>query len=161
MDCDALADRKLVLAEGEAGGDPALEEHLQACEPCRTDVEEMRDVRRLYREAAVETMPDRVRARALALHPAGRRSSRWARFTPPAVAALLLAALVVPFLRAPEAPPPANPAVEAWNVPGIDEVRERLPEIESRRPAPAAGPSIDHQLRELRRQAPTLTLDEW
>lgn len=90
MDCD-----KFVLEKLEGGDSPGFRAHRAGCPACARDVEELGDVRRLYREA---TEDERWRG-AVAL-PRRRAPSAW---MPVAAAAAVAVALLASLFRS-EAP---------------------------------------------------------
>jgi anti-sigma factor RsiW len=110
MECNSFAEEKLGGTES-----PEFREHLGACPACARDVEEIDEIRRLYREASTERYPGGV--------PGLRR--RWpVGWVPAAAAALAMIAVLVTSLVSPLQPPAARvepPApffrvhLEAWD----------------------------------------------
>jgi hypothetical protein len=86
MECD-----KFVLEKLEGGDSPDFRAHRAGCAGCARDVEELDDVRRLYREATEEE-----RWRGVVTMPARRSSAAW---MPVAAAAGVAIAVVVGLLR--------------------------------------------------------------
>jgi len=158
MDCDRFTDEKVLLAHGEIGHVPEFDAHLASCAPCRGDVAEMRDVRRRYRASGAEAMPDRLRARLLAMRPRVTHAA-WQRWVTAAAAAVLLGVLVVPMLRSGRLPD--TPETKTWDLPAIEEVRERVRREEEPRRSAVPVRDIDRDLRELKRKIDIPKDDEW
>jgi len=94
MECDRFVEEKV----GEADS-PEFRAHREECESCRRDLEELAEIRTLYREASVERYRGGM--------PAPRRvRAAWA---PAAVAAAALVAILVSILVLPMRPPPPPP----------------------------------------------------
>lgn len=165
-DCERFADEKLLFAHGELGRAPAFDAHLAACAVCRADAEEMREVRRRYRETSAEAMPEPLRARLMALRPRAARPPAWQRWVTVAAAALLLTVLLVPLLRRGEAPPqskkdaPAPASDMTFRFDSVDAVRATVLKEKPKRP-PVRELHFDRELRELKRKLQTPRDDEW
>lgn len=95
MECD-----KFVLEKLEGGDSPDFRAHRAGCAACARDVEELGDVRRLYREATEE---ERWKG-GVPVVPR-RSASAWV----PVAAAAGLAAAALAGLFRPSAPPVENP----------------------------------------------------
>lgn len=93
MDCD-----KFVLEKLEGGDSPEFRAHRAGCEGCARDVEELDDVRRLYRESTEE---ERWRGGVPELR--RRAPSAW---IPLAAAAAVVVAVLAGLLRSPESDEP-------------------------------------------------------
>lgn len=106
MDCD-----KFVLEKLEGGDSAEFRAHRAACAGCARDVEELGDVRRLYREATEEE-----RWRGAVPPPRRRPASAW---IPVAAAAAVAVALLAGLFR------PEAPSVEAAKATSF--IRARLP----------------------------------
>src|SRR5262245_9881961 len=130
MECERFPDEKILLSHGEIGHRADFDAHLGECSGCRVDVEEMRDVRRRYREGARETMPEPLRARLLKHRPRAGRTAIWQRFAPLAAAAVLLVVLVIPMLRRAEAPPDLNTISDEVYNKTVTEARDLLPRVD-------------------------------
>jgi hypothetical protein len=132
MDCD-----KFVLEKLEGGDSAEFRAHRAACAGCARDVEELGDVRRLYREATEEE-----RWRGAVPLPRRRSPSAW---IPVAAAAAVAVALLAGLFRAEtpkagEAGASSAPFVRArlapWDVEErnlartMDELWERLDRLE-------------------------------
>lgn len=93
MECTSFVEEKV----GETRS-AEFREHLTGCAGCRRDLEEMDEVRRLYREASTERLPARApRRRALA-------AGAWSV----AAAAAVLVAVLVFILKPPPSPNPSS-----------------------------------------------------
>lgn len=126
MECNRFIEEKVGETES-----PEFREHLRECAGCRRDVDELEEVRAVYRRASAEKYPRGV---------SGRRrgwSARW----PMAAAAAVLVAVLVFILVAPPAKPPSVPDAgigfvrmhfEPWDAEEaglnrkMNELRERL-----------------------------------
>ena len=98
MDCDKFVEEKLEERESS----PFLA-HLHECPGCRSDVEELREVRRLYHDASDEPYRGGI----------PRVPSRWGvgAWLPAAVAAAILIGLLILILGQPDVPPDNAPTV--------------------------------------------------
>ena len=90
MECDSYIEEK--LGDGEA---PEFRDHLANCAACQLDLEEIGEVRRVYREASVE------RYRGGVPRIGRRRSLPWI----PAAAAAVMIGVLGLLLWVPNAPP--------------------------------------------------------
>ncbi len=109
MECNRFVEEKVGETES-----PEFREHLASCAGCARDVEELDEIRRLYRASSTERYPGavpRVRRRAAAWIPAAAAAA--------AMVAVLVVALVAPSDRPPARPEPPAPFfrvhLEAWD----------------------------------------------
>ena len=155
MKCHRFAGSRILEAYHEPAG-AAWEKHVASCGPCADAVDEIREVRRLYRPRIRENYNGRYNSRVLA---ALRRERTRKRLRPAVamaagivVAALLLAGMGrTPSDAVAAEAGPAGAMIDD----GLAEIRARIAEFE--RPEPAY---IDAALDEMRRRMGNLTWDD-
>lgn len=94
-DLSAYLDRELLPEDVQA-----VEVHLRACAPCRTELEALRATRRLLGRLATPPLPPEFAAR-LAARAEGAAPRRWVWWPRPALAAAVVVAMVVLLVAVP------------------------------------------------------------
>ncbi len=167
-DCERFVNEKVLLAHGEIGHVSDFDAHMAACATCSADVEEMREVRRRYRDASSAPMPDALRARLLTLRPQPVRVPAWQRWVTVAAAAVLIGVLIFPLVR-PETPRPDDPKKteaptaydQTFRFDSVDAVRASLPPPKPKDPPPTREVNVDRKMRELKKKIERLNDDDW
>lgn len=123
MGCDRFAAARVLAAYGEAS------EHVEGCDFCNGEVDEMREVRRLYATRPARNLTVRSKNRIVA---ALRRQSRLRRLR----VAMMAAAMLVAVALAQSARRPVEP-VRSEHAPAgavvdvhVTEVRDRISDLE-------------------------------
>lgn len=157
MSCEAYSERRILAAYGELGADAEWEAHVAVCPACASEVEETREVRRLWSAGAPASLPEAARRRILgSLRP--RRSAGWR----PALAAVLMIGFVmgpIVLLRSGPKPVVPGPSASAEKITpgtavdrGIEDVRGRVLKLTPSRPPSAPPAWTDRELKEMRQR---------
>jgi len=123
MNCERFAQARVLAAYGEAT------DHVEGCDSCRGEVDEMREVRRLYAERPARNLTLRSRNRIVA---ALRRQSSFRRLRAAAMAAVMLVAVALaqaarnPVETVRPEPVPSGALVDF----NVTEVRDRISDLE-------------------------------
>jgi len=131
MTCARFAEVRILEAYDEVAG-PEWQGHLESCETCSTDIDDFREVRRLYAQACPGRLNARAKRGVLSRirreRNRGRLRSAIATLAGVAAAVLLLAGVGrTPTVAAAAEPAPAGSVIDN----GLVEIRARVADLES------------------------------